>query len=165
MPPSPRYPCTPPACQVPSGSPAGSCQALGPFPWPSPPRGRSLKATSFPHASLSVCSLFSPAFSALPNASASSQKHLCLLLSLSNLFGPFVTNSSIWALPRLHGFSPRSLAPCFPRHFSRSSSASSLPLLSSSLEDAHSSVFSTFSSYRVISGHQAHNLFPSGLFK
>lgn len=122
MPPSPSYPCTLPACQVPSGSPAGSCQALGPFPWPSPPRGRSLKATSFPHASLSVCSLFSPAFSALPNASASSQKHVRLLLSLSNLFGPFVTNSSIWALPRLHGFSPRSLAH-FPGRFSRSSSA------------------------------------------
>lgn len=62
VPPSPGHPHTPPACQIPSGSPAGSCQALGPSPRPPPSHGRSLKATSFPHSPLSVWALFSLCF-------------------------------------------------------------------------------------------------------
>lgn len=82
MPPSPSYPRTQPACQIPSGSPAGSCQALGPSPWPSPSCGCSLKATSAAQPSPSHLLAPQPCFLCYPQCFCFFQKYLHLLLSL-----------------------------------------------------------------------------------
>lgn len=82
------------ARHIPSGPPEASCQAHTPF-LPTATPQMYFKGLFFPHSCPSLCLPSSP-FSVVPNTSASSRSTFTSF-SLPNLFGPFVTNSSIWA--------------------------------------------------------------------